>query len=83
MDLPALQPWLQVWQEGASLAFVQAYLETAKEHAFLPDAETCARLLDFFLLQHAMNELHDAVGQSEKQLHAVLESARWLIGRGE
>jgi hypothetical protein len=72
-----------MWEEGASLAFVQAYLETAKEHAFLPDSETCAKLLDFFLLQHAMNELHETIGQPEKRLHAVLETTRELVERGE
>ncbi len=79
MDLPALEPWLEVWQEGASVAFVQAYLETAKQYTFLPDRETCARLVDFFLLQHAMTELHDALAQPASRLHAVLDATRRLI----
>jgi maltose alpha-D-glucosyltransferase/alpha-amylase len=83
VDLPALEPWLGLWQEGVSLTFVQAYLETAREYGFLPDEPTCARLLDFFLLQHAMNEVHDAVGQPERRLHAVLEATVRLIEGGE
>jgi maltose alpha-D-glucosyltransferase/alpha-amylase len=83
VDLPALEPWLAVWQEGASLAFVQSWLETANGHGFLPDRDTCARLLDFFLLQQAMNAVHDAVGQPERRLHAVLEATAHLIARGE
>jgi maltose alpha-D-glucosyltransferase/alpha-amylase len=79
VDLPALEPWLELWQEGASLTFVQAYLETAREYDFLPDPSTCARLLDFFLLQHAMNELHDAVDHPGRRLHAVLEATLRLI----
>jgi maltose alpha-D-glucosyltransferase/alpha-amylase len=83
VDLPALEPWLDVWQEGASLAFVQSYLETAKEHLFLPDRETCARLLDFFLLERAMSQLHDALSQPQRRLQAVLEATSRLIQRGE
>jgi maltose alpha-D-glucosyltransferase/alpha-amylase len=79
VDLPALRPWLNLWQEGASLALVRSYLEAARPHAFLPDRDTSARLLDFFLLQHAMNELHEAVGQGEDHLRAVLEETRGMV----
>jgi maltose alpha-D-glucosyltransferase/alpha-amylase len=81
VDLPALEPWLDAWLEGASLTFVQSYLERAKETDFLPDRETCARLLDFFVLQRVMVELHDAVVQPEGRLQGVLEGTMRLMGR--
>jgi maltose alpha-D-glucosyltransferase/alpha-amylase len=83
VDLPVLRPWLDMWLEGASLTFVQGYLDTAREMGFLPDRETCARLLDFFLLQQAMAAVHDAITQPEGRLHAVLEASMRLVGRGE
>ncbi len=83
MDLPALEPWLESWQEGVSLALVQAYLETRKGSPLLPDRETYARLLDFFLLQQAMNDVHDAIGKPGRRLQAVLEATHRLIGAGK
>ena len=56
---------------------------TAKEVGFLPDHETCARLLDFFLLQQTMAAVHDALAQSEGRLAAVLEATVRLVRRGE
>jgi maltose alpha-D-glucosyltransferase/alpha-amylase len=83
VDLPTLEPWLETWLEGASLAFVQGYLETAKEYGFLPDRDTSARLLDFFLLERAITELHDAIGQSESRLEAMLEAMLRMVERQE
>ncbi len=84
VDLPALEPWLDLWQEAASLTFVHGYLETAKETGFLLDHEMGARLLDFFLLQQTMAAVHDALMQPDgKQLAAVLEAAVRLVRRGE
>jgi maltose alpha-D-glucosyltransferase/alpha-amylase len=83
VDLPVLEPWLDAWLEGASLTFVQSYLEAAKEHGFLPDRETFARLLDFFVLQRAMMDLHDAIGRPEGRLHVVLEGTVRLVRHAE
>ena len=54
-----LAPWAKSWRTWVSSTFLNAYLEMAKGASFLPrDPSHLARLLDAFLLDKALYELH-------------------------
>jgi trehalose synthase-fused probable maltokinase len=53
-----LEAWCRFWYAGVSSFFWQAYLETARNAAFLPrDPDELLRLLEVFLLEKAIYEL--------------------------
>lgn len=55
---PYLEPWTRFWHLWVSVAYLQAYLETAGNAAFLPAAtEDLKLLLDVFLVEKAVYEL--------------------------
>jgi maltose alpha-D-glucosyltransferase/alpha-amylase len=68
-DLPKFEPWAQSWQRWVSAMFLRAYLETAAVEQFLPtNAEELQLLLDVYMLERAIHELH----------HELLVRPRWL-----
>jgi maltose alpha-D-glucosyltransferase/alpha-amylase len=57
-DFPALEPWAYFWYTWVSVAFLKAYLTTAKDEPFLPkDPIELQVLLEAFLLEKAVYEL--------------------------
>jgi maltose alpha-D-glucosyltransferase/alpha-amylase len=58
-DIDRLEPWARLWQLWTSASFLKGYFETAGEAPFLPtDPVQRASLLDLFLLDKALYELH-------------------------
>jgi maltose alpha-D-glucosyltransferase/alpha-amylase len=56
--LPKLEEWARFWQSWVSVAFLNGYVATAGESAFLPRSrEEMQLLLDAFLLEKAVYEL--------------------------
>jgi maltose alpha-D-glucosyltransferase/alpha-amylase len=57
-DATALEPWARFWHLWTSVTFLKAYLESAGEAHFIPQArEELIMLLDAFLLDKAIYEL--------------------------
>jgi maltose alpha-D-glucosyltransferase/alpha-amylase len=57
-DVLALAPWVTFWQVWVSVAFLKAYLDTARGAVFLPrDREALQVLLDAHLLEKAVYEV--------------------------
>jgi maltose alpha-D-glucosyltransferase / alpha-amylase len=57
-DFPALEPWAKFWYTWVSVAFLKAYLTTAKEDPILPkDPTELQVLLEVYLLEKAVYEL--------------------------
>jgi maltose alpha-D-glucosyltransferase/alpha-amylase len=57
-DLPALQPWGRLWSRWASAAFLNGYLQSGGEAAYLPrDPGELGTMLEFYLLDKAVYEL--------------------------
>jgi len=53
-DVPAAEPWAQVWYSWVSAIFIHGYLDTARDAAFLPsDPESLAMQLERFVLARA------------------------------
>jgi len=51
------EPWARLWEHWCANAFLRAYLDTAREAAFLPPGRAeLARLLEAFLLDKALYE---------------------------
>ncbi|HWK10309.1 MAG TPA: maltose alpha-D-glucosyltransferase [Vicinamibacterales bacterium] len=58
-DVERLEPWARVWQLWTSASFLRGYFEAAGDAPFLPtDPVQRASLLDLFLLDKALYELH-------------------------
>ncbi|HXV19159.1 MAG TPA: alpha-amylase, partial [Candidatus Omnitrophota bacterium] len=54
-----LEPWARFWYVWVSSAYLKAYLETAKESAFLPKRdEELTVMLDVYVLEKAIYELN-------------------------
>jgi len=58
-DVPALQRWVRVWYEWSAATFLQAYSLAMQGSRLLPpETEELRTLLDLFLLERALHELH-------------------------
>ncbi len=58
VDVPTAAPWADLWHTAISRAFLESYLATAGNAAFLPrDAAEFALLLDAYLLDKAVYEV--------------------------
>ena len=57
-DFDRLEPWAKLWERSASVEFLRAYRETARDAAFIPqDREDFRNLLDAYTLEKALYEL--------------------------
>ncbi|MEW6048125.1 MAG: maltose alpha-D-glucosyltransferase, partial [Bacillota bacterium] len=73
-DLPALERWARWWTAYVSAAFLGAYLRLAGEAPFMPrEREIAGMLLDFFLLERALRELADDLGNRPDQVGVALQ----------
>jgi len=58
VDVPVLEPWVNIWHKYVSALFLESYLQTAKGAPFLPGSrEELKILLQAFLLEKAIYEL--------------------------
>jgi maltose alpha-D-glucosyltransferase/alpha-amylase len=79
-DVLPLQPWVQFWHLWVSVAFLKGYLKVAEQNSFLPtDREERRRLLDFFLLKRAANELRFELLHNPDQVQVPLKGLLQLL----
>jgi maltose alpha-D-glucosyltransferase/alpha-amylase len=58
-DRELATPWAEAWHRWVSAAFLGAYLDATAGAPFMPAEEELALLLNTFLLEKALAELHD------------------------
>ena len=81
-DFAPLEPWAKLWQQWASIGFLQSYLATAEGASFVPrDARHLAILLDGFLLDKALSELHYEMHNRPDWLRIPLQGMMQLLDR--
>jgi len=57
-DVPSIEPWVTLWIQWVSSAFLKAYLEVSSHGSFLPtEKEELKVLLEAYLLDKSMYEL--------------------------
>ncbi|HVL23682.1 MAG TPA: maltose alpha-D-glucosyltransferase, partial [Thermomicrobiales bacterium] len=75
---------LRAWYRWSAAAFLDAYLTTAGEAAFLPMSEDeCAVLLDAMILEKAIYEVGYALDHTPDRLALALRGVLELIGKHE
>jgi maltose alpha-D-glucosyltransferase/alpha-amylase len=58
VDIPAATPWADLWVTAVGRTFLESYLTTAGQAAFLPrESGDLALLLDAYLLDKAVYEV--------------------------
>ncbi|MDR7554303.1 MAG: maltose alpha-D-glucosyltransferase [Armatimonadota bacterium] len=76
----ALVPWVRVWERWAQAAFLRAYLAGAARARFLPRTRAeSALLLEVFLVEQAIADLGNALGQRPEELRVALEGLVQLV----
>jgi maltose alpha-D-glucosyltransferase / alpha-amylase len=79
-DRPLLEPWVRHWHLWVSVAFVQEYLHTAKQAAFLPTTrEEMQILLDFYLLGRGVYELRYQLLNHRHRIDIPLQALMHLM----
>ncbi len=79
-DFAHLEPWANVWQQWASIGFLQSYLEIAQGAFFVPrDEQHLAILLEAFLLDKALYELHYELNNRLDWLRIPLQGMTQLL----
>jgi maltose alpha-D-glucosyltransferase / alpha-amylase len=79
-DLGRLEPWAAFWQHWISARFVQSYLTTAAGASFLPpERRDLAILLEAFVLDKALYELHYELNNRLDWVRIPLQSALRLL----
>ncbi|MEX2446080.1 MAG: putative maltokinase, partial [Dehalococcoidia bacterium] len=82
--LDRLTGWVAWWEERAAAAFLAGYLETAGDAPFLPRSPQQQRaLLDLYLLDKALHELHYEVEHRPDWLWIPLDGLARLARRQE
>jgi maltose alpha-D-glucosyltransferase / alpha-amylase len=79
-DLGRLEPWAAYWQHWISVRFVQSYLTAAAGASFLPpERRDLAPLLEAFVLDKALYELHYELNNRLDWVRIPLQSALRLL----
>jgi maltose alpha-D-glucosyltransferase / alpha-amylase len=79
-DLGRLEPWAAFWQHWISVRFVQSYLTTAAGASFLPpERRDLVTLLDAFVLDKALYELHYELNNRLDWVRIPLQNALRLL----
>ena len=79
-DMGRLEPWAAYWQHWISVRFVQSYLTAAAGASFLPpERRDLATLLEAFVLDKALYELHYELNNRLDWVRIPLQSALRLL----
>ena len=79
-DLGRLEPWAAFWQHWISVRFVQSYLTTAAGESFIPpERHDLATLLEAFVLDKALYELHYELNNRLDWVRIPLQSTLRLL----
>jgi maltose alpha-D-glucosyltransferase/alpha-amylase len=79
-DLGRLEPWAAFWQHWISVRFLQSYLMTAAGASFVPpERRDLAILLEAFVLDKALYELHYELNNRLDWVRIPLQSALRLL----
>jgi maltose alpha-D-glucosyltransferase/alpha-amylase len=58
-DIPVLEPWARAWPTWVGAQWLGAWLDTVGNAPFMPrDPDVLARMLDFYLLEKCIYEVH-------------------------
>jgi maltose alpha-D-glucosyltransferase/alpha-amylase len=80
-DIERLEPWARVWQLWTSASFLKGYFTTAAGAIFLPtDPVQRASLLDLFLLDKALYELHYELNSRPEWVRIPIRGILGLLG---
>lgn len=72
-QLEKMKQWAQAWKHWVSTAFLNAYLEIAKQDSFLPkNAKELQRLLNHYLLEKAIFDLGKALSDRSSHLEIAM-----------
>ncbi len=72
-QLEKMKQWVQVWKHWVSTAFLNAYLEVARQDSFLPqNDQELQRLLDHYLLEKAIFDLGKALSDRSSHLEIAM-----------
>jgi len=75
-----LEPWAAFWQHWISVRFVQSYLTAAAGASFLPpERQDLATLLEAFVLDKALYEIHYEINNRLDWVRIPLQSALRLL----
>jgi maltose alpha-D-glucosyltransferase/alpha-amylase len=75
-----LEPWATFWQHWISVRFVQSYLAAAAGASFLPpERRDLATLLEAFVLDKALYELHYELNNRLDWVRIPLQSSLRLL----
>jgi maltose alpha-D-glucosyltransferase/alpha-amylase len=81
--LAALEPWARWWWQGVAIVFLNSYLTTAGQAAFLPRTRDDRQvLLDAYLLEKAFYELGYELHNRPDWVRIPLQGIRQLVGAG-
>ncbi|HEY7490101.1 MAG TPA: phosphotransferase, partial [Candidatus Tectomicrobia bacterium] len=79
-DMGRLEPWATFWQHWISVRFVQSYLAAAAGASFLPpERRALATLLEAFVLDKALYELHYELNNRLDWVRIPLQSSLRLL----
>jgi maltose alpha-D-glucosyltransferase/alpha-amylase len=79
-DMGRLEPWAAYWQHWISVRFVQSYLTAAAGASFIPpERRELATLLEAFVLDKALYELHYELNNRLDWVRIPLQSALRLL----
>ncbi|MDB4946193.1 MAG: 1,4-alpha-glucan (glycogen) branching enzyme GH3-type [Labilithrix sp.] len=77
----ALSPWASLWHRSVSAAFVRGWLDAVQGSAVLPpDPAVVKALLDLFLLEKSIYEVHYEMNNRPEWLDIPLQGVREIVG---
>jgi maltose alpha-D-glucosyltransferase/alpha-amylase len=81
--MATLEPWARWWWQGVAIVFLNSYLTTAGQAAFLPRTRDDRQvLLDAYLLEKAFYELGYELHNRPDWVRIPLQGIRQLVGAG-
>ena len=79
-DLDVLKPWMHFWHVWVSVSFLQGYLQTAGEAAFLPQSnQEMIGLLHCYMLDKAVYELGYELNNRPEWVYIPIQGILHLV----
>jgi maltose alpha-D-glucosyltransferase / alpha-amylase len=80
-DIPALEPWVELWYKYIAGTFLKSYLDTAKDAPFIPkEREALDILLRAYILEKAIYELGYELNNRPEWTLIPLKGIKSLLG---
>lgn len=79
-DIPALEPWVELWYKYIAGTFLRSYLDTAKNAPFIPkERESLDILLRAYILEKAIYELGYELNNRPEWTLIPLKGIKYLL----